>query len=385
LKNPKRVILFAIIFSLLFAVHMPVHAADVSAYSAGRLLGELIALISDEYIGGDVNKDELLEAAIKGMTTILDPYSEYLNAETLRNFTGGLSGKFTGLGVYINTNDGGGHEISRVLPGTPAREAGLKKGDIITAVNGTPTAALPLDGVLDLISKSEPGIKITVNRGIQTLEFNATKREIPSVSVYVDTLDEVLNETAAGYESVRYIAVSSISDNTAEVFRQIIDELKKEKIDKVIIDFRGNTGGYLEVAIEIGQMLVPAGAVCYTVNAQGNRRLHSSTLTAKPFAHMVVLADRHTASGAELIIAALQDSGAAIVVGENTYGKGVIQSVYNLSTGGGLKLTTEEYFRRDGGKINKIGVKPDYIIDAHHDGEVPKTDIALLKAMELLK
>jgi carboxyl-terminal processing protease len=374
----------AIILTFSFAFPVPANAKELSASAAGMLLGDLITLISDEYIGGEVSQKALLEAAIRGMTDILDPYSSYLEENELANFTSGLTGRINGLGVQLkrSVNDEQPEiEIMRVLPDTPAREAGLRKGDIIVAVNEESIKNLSLDEVNDRIEESEDEINLNIRRGGDMLAFELTKREIPSFSVYTETLEEILG--VAGYENIRYIAVTSISSNTALALKHTIDDLQKERIKKIIIDLRGNMGGYLDVAVDICNMLVPAGPVCYIVDANGNRTVVNSPLRKAPFDQIVVLVDRYTASGAELIAAALQDSGAAEIVGEETFGKGVIQSLFNLPTGGGLKLTTEEYLRPNGEKINEIGVVPDYITNSDNHGNA--ADGFLLMALELFK
>jgi carboxyl-terminal processing protease len=379
----KRISLFVLIICLII-LPVPVHAYETSA-SAGRLLSQLIDLITDEYVGGEITRENLMEAAIHGMTLILDPYSEYMNAETYARFTGSMTGKLVGIGVQLQHGEDGLHKIIRVLPDTPARESGLMRGDIITMVNGQATEGLLLDEVITLIGDPNiPKTQLSVLRGTETKSFEITKREIQSTSVYMEKLEDILGETGKGHDGIRYIAVTAISQNTATALQAIIEQLQKENIEKIILDLRGNTGGYLDVAIEICNLIVPSGPACFTVDASGNRRTLYSRLSTPPFKEIIVLVDRHTASGAEIIAAALQDAGAAFIIGETTFGKGVIQSMYNLSIGGGLKLTTEEYYRRSGGKINGIGVTPDYEQETEfEDYETPR-DSALLKALEIL-
>jgi carboxyl-terminal processing protease len=381
----KKLISFTLILCLLAAQSIPAQAADLLSAYAGRLLGDIIALISDEYAGEDeICHTELVEMAIRGMTLLLDSYSVYLNEEELEQLTDSLSGRFTGIGVSVFINDDEQAEISRVFPDTPAREAGLKRGDIITGINQAELQGLTLDEVISHIGQAESTVNLQVLRGGKSLRFTIQKREIQTASIYVDTLDEVLGHSVKGHEAIRYIAVSSITDQASAVFKDIVQDLQKEKIDKIILDLRGNTGGYLDEAIAMCEQIVPAGAICHIVDGQGNKVTRSSRLRQPPFSQVVVLIDRYTASAAELIAAALQDADAAIIVGEKSFGKGAVQSLYYLPTGGGLKLTTEEYLRRSGEKINNIGVTPDYIVDFDEEND-PSDDIFLLKALELLK
>jgi carboxyl-terminal processing protease len=360
--------------------------AGIDAVYAGRFLSEIISIITNEYAGGEVSEEDLLKAALRGMSMILDPYSDYMDEETYARFTGGLSGRLTGIGVVVRQNsDTGRHVIKRVIPSTPAQEAGLKRGDVIMAVNGSSTENLSLDQVIAIILEAESEIILEALRGGETITFTMTKREIPSISVFVETLDEILGEAGMGYDSIRYIAVTSISVNTAAVLKAAMEDLKREGVTGIILDLRGNTGGYLDVAIEICNFIVPRGPICHIVDARGNRETISSRLVHPPYGQMVVLVDRYTASGAELIAAALQDAESAIIVGELTFGKGVIQGLYTLSgIGGALRLTTEEYLRRNGEKINEVGITPDYIIEMDFDKyETPEDDM-LIKALELL-
>jgi carboxyl-terminal processing protease len=289
-----------------------------------------------------------------------------------------------GVGVQMKINENEQHEIVRVLPDSPAREAGLKKGDIITAINNKNTKGRSLDELIDNIRETERNVTFIVQRGTESITFKIPVQEITSISVYVDTLNDILDEAVEEYDSIRYVAVTSISNNTATTLKSVINNLQKEKVTGVIFDFRDNTGGYLDVAIDICKLLVPSGPICHIVDAKGKKEIITSNLKKTPFEKIVVLVDRYTASGAELITAAMQDAKIAVVVGEVTYGKGVIQQMFSFPTGGGLKLTTEEYLRRSGEKINEIGVIPDIIVESNfNDYETPR-DEALLKAVSIL-
>jgi carboxyl-terminal processing protease len=359
-------------------------ATDISA-SAGRLLGELIALIYNEYAGDPVTQQELLEAALYGISSILDPYSGYMNTQAMQQFTGGLAGRLTGVGVQIRMNESNRPEIMRVMPNTPAQEAGLRRGDIIISVNGRSTNRLSLDEVIGHIGDpAHTRAVLQVERDGKRLNFDMLKREIASTTVFTDSLEDLMGDEGKGLDHIRYVAVSSISNNTGRALQRVIEQLQREGVTKLILDLRGNAGGYLDVAIEIGNMLIPSGPVCFTVDNRGRRESLNSTLQVLPFQQVVVLVDEATASAAELIAAAMQDAGSGILVGETTYGKGVVQSIFNISGGGGLKLTTEEYLRRSGGKVNGIGVTPDYVVPTPRtDYETPR-DKGLLKAVELL-
>jgi len=356
-------------------------------YLAAQYINEFMNLILEKYAGSPVTAEEMYVAAFRGITEILDDYSRFLTKEELDEFNRSMSGRLTGIGVYISQNEEGQPEILRVLPDTPAKEAGLIRGDVILSVNGKSTDKLPTDEVTALVldAKNEK-VKMQVRRGEETVTFEMTKREIPSVTVFTERFEDMLGDEYVEYSNnYRYVNISRVSETTAADFRTAVTAMKKEDVKGIVLDLRGNSGGYLHVIIEICQMIVPAGPILHTIDNKGNKETVNSRLSQKVFETIIVLTDKHTASAAELLAAALQDSKAAVLIGEKTYGKGVIQNMYGMSTGGALILTTEEYLRRGGGKVNGIGVRPDVAISGMNPRlyETEK-DEALLKALEMM-
>jgi carboxyl-terminal processing protease len=356
---------------------------------SGQLFTDLLRLIVQQYMGDAVTPAELLDAAVSGMTDTLDPYSYYMNAEQMASFGTSMSGKLTGIGVVIHLNEAGQIEIARVLADSPALEAGLKRGDIIFSVNGTETDGMKPDEVTMIITdKAVTRAEIKVMRGGVEMGFNIEKREIKSSTVVTDRIEEMLGiKNTGAFKDFRYLGVSSIGDATAQDFTQALEAFKKENVRGVVLDMRGNPGGYLHSAIDICRKLVPAGPLFYIVDKQGNQEAVDSELPEAPFPKIIILVDRNTASAAELITAAMQDAKAALVIGETTYGKGVIQSVFDLPNDGGLSLTTEEYLRRSGEKVHEIGVTPDIELTGEDMNpftyETPE-DTALARAAEEL-
>jgi len=381
----------AFLLAAALVMPMPARAAEQTdreaAEAAGSRLGEIIELILREYAGDPVGALELYEAALRGMSNILDRYSNFLPETESEELFGALSGKYTGIGIVVRSNDLGQPEILRVIAGSPAMEAGIKRGDVITHINGTPTKNYSPEEISTLILEGEtPQIKMQIRRGTIIYSYSMTKREIPSVSVYSDRFEDLLGPAYAKYsKSYGYIAINSVSVNTADDLWEHVAAFKRSGVEGIVLDLRGNTGGYLDVCMDICEIIVPAGPIFYLTDNRGKRELVSSSLIIPPFEKMVVLTDGRTASAAELIAAALQDAGIATVVGEKTYGKGVIQTLFPLTTGGLFLLTTNEYLRRSGEKMNGVGVTPDIPIEgmAAKDYETQK-DKALLKAIEVL-
>lgn len=394
MRKPLMKRLLAFLTAVCFAWAVPVYAAQPETDDftlsdsdktqiAGSLITDIMDLIMEQYVGSDVTPEELYEAALRGMSVILDDYSEYLDDDELSDLTGSLSGKLTGIGVVLRQNDDRQAEVVRVLPDSPAREAGLKRGDVIQTVNGKAVAGYTINEIVALIT--DPEVKkatLQVKRGAVSMTFHMYKREIHT-TVYADRMENILGPQTRA-DAFRYICITSISGTTADDLREIITSLKKEGVTGIVIDMRGNGGGYLETAVDICSQIVPKGPVVHTVDSKGSQNTTYSALAKSPFEKMVVLVDGNTASAAELITAALQDAKAAVVIGETTYGKGVIQTLFPLITGGGFKLTTEEYLRRSGEKINKIGVTPDIAIEMNAVDYETSTDTALIKALEVL-
>lgn len=353
---------------------------------AGTLLTDVMDLILEQYAGGEVTPEDLYEAALRGISDILDDYSGYLDEDDWQSLTGALSGKLTGIGVVMRRNTDNQAEIMRVLPDSPAAEGGIRRGDIILAVNGRPAAGLTLDEITAMIlDPAITEVSMEMQRGTEKESFRLVKREIASATVYTDRIENILGPSYADMPEYRYVSIGSIASSTPEDLRTAIAALKKEGVTHVVLDLRGNSGGYLDAAVDICAQIVPKGPVTHIVTPDEEKRTVYSSLVRQPFQKIAVLTDRDTASAAELITAALQDAKAATVFGETTFGKGVIQTVFPLPTGGGIKLTTEEYLRPNGGRINEIGVKPDIAVAMRPADYETENDEALIKAAEWLR
>jgi carboxyl-terminal processing protease len=379
----KQLFVLILSFVLVVGSSVPVQAFQRrDATMAGYLLAEVIELIMLRYAGDPVTVDELVEAALRGMTETLDQYSIYLSAEELAQFTRALSGQLVGIGVSMSAREDGRIEIVRVLPGSPAKEAGVLPGDILLSVDGQDITGMSLDNIITLITNPDnERVIVGFDRGGIILTFNILKDEIRSPTVIVESLYN-LQEAAGlnGLQGFRYMQINTVGLTTAADVQQALSQMQYENVQGLVLDLRGNTGGYLDVAVDIANLLVPRGIILQTVGPSGRRRTYSSRLDEVPFDNVVVLVNRFTASAAEAIAAALQDSGAAVIIGEPTFGKGLVQSVYAMRTGGAMKLTTEEYFRRNGGTINGVGVVPCILVERGIEGR----DQVLRRGMEIL-
>ncbi len=373
-----RKIFILVFISVSLFLSVPAHASEYS-----EVIGELMDLIESRYVGGEVSREELYEAALMGISMTLDDYSGYMSDETYGDFSGEMTGRLFGIGVTMRLGESGEPEITRVLSDSPAEGAGLKRGDIVISVNGVPTKGRMLNETIDEIQNpARRTASLEYTRAGETATVEMVKELIKSHTVYTYPLEEITGEKA---EDIRYVNVSIFSETTSTDLKTLIDRFKEEGVKKLILDLRVNIGGRLDVAYDICNMLVPAGPAYHTVDKLGRRVTQFSDLKEPPFEKVAVLVDRNTASAAELLTAAMQDSKTAVVVGETTFGKGVVQSVFMLPTGGAFKLTTEEYFRRGGGKVNGVGVTPDHAVTTLMDDYETPEDLTLLKAVELLQ
>jgi carboxyl-terminal processing protease len=382
----KYLTTFAVAFVLVIVTAAPVQASSRirgEALTAGHQLAEIMDLILTQYVGEPVTILELKEAAIRGMTEILDEYSIFLSADEMRRFSESITGRIrTGIGIRMALMQDGRAVVATVFSDSPAYKIGMLSGDVLMYIDGESVEGMSLDLISAIVTNPETErVTIEVDREGESHTFDILKEEIVTPTVTVHDFNDVPEAEDIDLERYRLIHISSVGLNTGDDLEVLLKELSGKDIQGIILDLRGNTGGYLEPTVEIANMLVPRGIVLQTVDQSGDRRVYSSNLRNTPFSSIVVLVDRFTASAAEVIASALQDSGAT-VVGETTFGKGLVQSVYGMRTGGALKLTTEEYFRRSGESINEIGVIPDVIVENTPGIRMP--DAALRAGIEVM-
>jgi|GEM_PF-3392361 len=328
-------------------------------HDSAQLIEETMQRIMEKYVGGDVSVEELRDAALKGMTSILDPYSEYMTSAEYASFFNGLSASAKAIGVIMGAAENEPYiRVVRVLDNSPAKEAGILPGDLLITANGVSLKNKTASDVRTAIAAdTKETVTVVVRRGTKDISFTLTPRE-----VYVSTVQTAsLKDLGVANPSPKagYLQITTVGDNCAEDFAKELAAFKKAGVKRLLLDLRGNSGGYLDDAIAICRLLVPAGPIIYTYDADNGMVEIASTLAKCPFDKIVVLTNSGTASAAEVIASALQDSKAGVVVGSLTYGKGVIQSLYPYRSGGGLKITVQEYFRRSKAKLDGIGITPD--------------------------
>ena len=326
-----------------------------SAHTAelGRLFS-VMRLIETRYVDS-VDETKLINGAISGMVQSLDdPHSIYMDEKVFQQLKEHTEGEFGGIGVTMGFKGGGVHVIS-VLEGTPGEAAGLQAGDEILAVDGTPVSEFQPEEVA-LHIRGEIGTDVTLKihrKGTEDKDITIARARI-----HLETAKgKMIEGTQMGY-----IRISSFSDNTAKEFGEALDDLKAQGMQGLIIDLRQNAGGLITSCVDIAGRVVPRGSIVSVVERDGSKKEYDSALET-PFGPIVVLIDGGSASASEILAGALQDTGAATLVGTKSYGKGSVQMVIPLLHDDGLKLTIAKYLTPNGRSIDGTGITPDIIVE----------------------
>lgn len=317
--------------------------------------------------------DDLIEGAITGMVEALDdPYSVYMDKDTTEQMYESNAGVFGGIGIYATLNDDGRVIVSSPIKDGPSEKAGIEAEDIIYAVDDQSTEGMDLDTVVAMM-RGEVGteVKITVKRGDELQDFTITR-------AYVDE-QTVSSQVLAADKRIGYIAISKFSENTDEAFTNQLNELIDQGIQSLIIDLRYNGGGSVDAACNIAALMVPEGPIVQIVDNKGSSDIIKSP-GAQFKAPIAVLVNEYSASASEILAGALQDTKAANLIGTTTYGKGIVQTVYFLNDGTGVKLTEKKYLTPNGNDINKKGIEPNVYVEIKGD-----KDTQLDFAVEYLK
>jgi carboxyl-terminal processing protease len=306
------------------------------------------------------NRNQVTDAALGGMLGGLgDPYTTYLNPDAIRALDEDLNGgNFGGIGVYIGKDPKSGAFLVDPIDGNPAIRAGIRPGDAIVAVNEQPTAGLAIDDVERLIRGPRGSVvTLRVKHHTGTTATIAVTRDVvhvPSVRAKIE-------------DGFSYVRLSDFGQTSADEVRAAFLAAKKQGVKGYILDLRNNGGGLLDAAVDISSLVIHQGPIVSTIDRAGNREIRSATGRAIDPLPLVVLVNKYTASASEITAGALQDDHLATLVGTKTFGKGVVQSLYNLPSGGALKITTARYVTPAGRDIQHKGIVPDVVLDQRVD------------------
>lgn len=343
-----------------------------------------IRKIIDKKFLGEIDEEKILNETIKGYVKGLDdPYTEYMTKEEMEEFNTDIMGNFTGIGIYL-TNDVERNVIVIISPikDSPAYKAGILPGDIITKVDDVSYTGEQLTEASNKI-KGEIGttVKLEILRNDETIELEITREHIKINHVE----SKILNN------NIGYIEFNSFDDGCSDEFKEKVEELKSKNITSLIIDIRNNGGGLVDEAIKIADYIVEKDAtLLITKDKTGEEEITKAEIDPIIDVPIVVLTNGSSASASEILAGALKDNGKATIVGEKTYGKGVIQQLLTLTDGSGLKITTSEYYTPNRNKINEVGITPDVEVKLDEEIEDELTieeskDNQLQKAIEILK
>ena len=332
----------------------------------------------DEYYIGDIDEQKVMDETIKGYVNGLDDeYSEYMTAEEWEDYQINTLGNYVGIGIYMSQDTQGNIVVIEPIEDSPAEAAGILANDIITEVNGESVVGEDVSKVSAKI-KGEEGTVVTLKL-IRNNQYLTIDVERKSIKVY-----HVKNEMLQN--NIGYIKLSTFDEGCSEEFRTAFEQLQQQGAQKLIIDLRDNTGGLVDEALNIADMIIPKDkTMLLTVDSKDNKETTVAKQDNIIDMNIVVLVNGYSASASEILVGALKDNQEAKIVGTKTYGKGVIQNVFSLSDGSVLKLTTAEYFTPNETKINKTGIEPDVNVELVEEPEgVEEVDEQLNKAIEVI-
>ena len=350
-------------------------------YSKFKSLYEAYDTIMNEYYN-EVDSKKLIDGAKSGMLSALeDQHTSYFDKEETESFDAELSGSYYGIGAQIQLVEENKVQIIKIFDGSPAEKAGLKVGDIFVSIDGKSTDGLDANGVASIL-KSDKVKKSTLimNREGNEIKIKVTKANVTLFSVSSEMIDEDNN--------IGYISVSLFSKNTYSQFKDAIEKLEKENMDSLIIDLRGNTGGYLSTVTSMLELYIDKDKVLYQMQTNEGTTEYTSKYNNDRDYNVVILIDGSSASASEIMAAAMRENYGAILVGKTTYGKGTVQTTKKLSDGTMIKYTIEKWLTPKGNNIDGEGIKPDYDIDLseeYNNNPTKENDTQLQKALELLK
>ncbi len=323
-------------------------------------LQELADTIHSQYYFYDDKKldnNELLDAAMRGMVTKLDdPYAQYFTEDEYKKLLSDNAGDYVGIGISIQAPDETGAMVISVYSGAPADLAGIRKGDIITKVNGKDTANKSLNEVITFFSQDTtvPDEITYVRDGVATT-VSLLRAEVHIVRVTSTVLQG----------NIGYVHISEFNGSVASDFTKAVDALAKQGVDNLIIDLRDNPGGGLTEVLNVAYQLIPKDKVIVSIRAKnGDEDVYKSQGDKQYSMRLVVLVNGDSASASELLTGALKDYKLATIVGTQTFGKGIVQSYFHLSNNKGwVKMTTDAYYTPNGVCIHGVGITPDIVVD----------------------
>lgn len=351
-------------------------------YEELKIFTDVLSIVKKDYVN-KINAKKVIEGAIKGMLTTLDPHSGYLDPDFYKDLQVKTTGEFGGLGIEITVRDGLLYVMSP-MDDSPAKKAGIRMGDVIIKIDGEFTKNLSLtDAVKKLRGPKGSTVMLTISReGVSNLINVSIKREIITV-----------DSVKARYlgDGFAYVRLTQFMEKTTEDLKKALagfyEEYKHKKLKGLILDLRNNPGGLLEQAVKVADLFLDDGVIVYTdgrVRAQ-KQKFYATKDTTEPEYPVVVLINGGSASASEIVAAALKDHGRALILGTKSFGKGSVQTITPLSNGGAITLTTALYYTKSGNSIQAKGVEPDIEIKDNQVDNKLNVDANAGEDLELIK
>ncbi len=326
------------------------------SYEELKVFAEVLTQVKKHYVE-EVQTNDLVHGAVRGMLKTLDPHSAYMTPEMYKEMRVETKGEFEGLGIQIGIKD---HHVTVIAPieGTPAHAAGIETGDVIMKVDETPTKDLTLmEAVQRMRGAKGTSVTLTVRREGNTdmLSFTLIRDTIKIQSVRSRSLDD----------HIGYVRISQFQESTPQDLGKELVKLRDDGTQGLILDLRNNPGGLLSSAVGVSEQFLETDTLVVSVKGRDGRKdeYRSSPPMDPPEYPMIVLVNQGSASASEIVAAAMQDWGKAVILGKTTFGKGSVQTILPLSDGSGLRLTTAKYYTPRGESIHSVGVKPDIVVE----------------------
>ena len=364
----KAILNFLTFILILFLFNQKVISSENEIYEKIDVFGEVLEKINKEYVD-EINQSDSMDSAINGLLQSLDPYSGYMSPEIFNEMQTETSGEFGGLGIEV-TMESGVVKVISPIDDTPASKAGIKAGDYIVKINDTQVQGKSLSEAVELMrGPVGSSIELTIRRRGEkkALTFNVTREIIQIKSVKAELLEK----------NIGYIRLTSFNENSAGQIKKEINKFEKNKnLKSYILDLRNNPGGLLSQAIKISDFFLDNGEIVSTKSRQQseNRKWFAKKGDLTRGKTILVLINYGSASASEIVAGALKDHKRAILIGENSYGKGSVQSIIPLKNKGAIRLTVAKYYLPSGKSISEVGVSPDIEIDEEGDDFKIKTE-----------
>jgi len=376
------VILLVVLVVMIFSISTGIGGGSFTKeYSVNDKMDRIKAVIDQFYLE-DIDDEQLEDGVYSGLVKGLgDPYSEYYSEQDYKDLMEGASGIYAGIGALMSQNmQTGLISITRPFEDSPAKKAGLIAGDILVAVDGNDVGDQALADIVTQI-KGEPQTEVvlTVMRGSQTLDITVVRDFVEVTTVEYKMLDE----------NTGYIYILEFDDVTTDQFKNAVEALQAEGMEDVVVDLRDNPGGNLAVVVDIMDYILPEGMIVYTEDKYGSRDEYTSDAKTVLDIPMAVLINGYSASASEIFAGAIKDYEWGTLVGTTTYGKGIVQRVFDLGDGTAVKLTISKYYTPNGNNIHDIGIEPDVEVElpaeVYEDGYLSQEeDVQLNTALDIL-